>query len=109
MPKQGSSSASSSTEPGGAIYSSISASHVQEKELRAFSFLVFGFGVFGVFCWFFFFFSPSLLPPGEKWESSLAGQAGSQLLGPPPPRSERPALTLRVVQPLHPPRGRGWS
>lgn len=80
-------------------------SHIlaQEKKLRTFSLLCL---VWGNFCWccsliFFFFHLDS--HEVRNGESCWAGQAGRQLLGPPPLWSHRRILTLQVVQPPHPP------
>lgn len=83
--------------------SHILASHAQEKKLRTFSLLCL---VWGNFCWccsliFFFFHLDS--HEVRNGESCWAGQAGRQLLGPPPLWSHRRILTLQVVQPPHPP------
>lgn len=51
----------------------------------------------------FFFFSHLDSYEVRNGESCLAGQAGRQLLGPPPHWSHRCILTLKVVQPPHPP------
>lgn len=85
--------------------SHISASHAQEKKLRTFSLLLLGLGEFLLVLFFDFFFFFFHLDSHEvrNGESCWAGQAGRQLLEPPPLWSHRRILTLKVVQPLHPP------
>lgn len=90
-------------EGGPGTSSHISVPHVQEKKLRTFSLLLFGLGEFLLVLFFDFFFFHLDSYEVRNGESCLAGQAGRQMLGPPPRWSHRCILTLKVVQPAHPP------